>query len=232
MPRPPTRGARPTAGPAWDVFWENAGSNFASLLGPWPPTARYRPTGVWGGWQGRTRRSGGRHPVRCTRVADRVGYPWATLLLYKGGEGLRIQRDAGLRQPLNRGNILAPTTYGFFSQARDLAGNIESLKTQAEATTKIVSDSTPPTTTTAASPAPNANGWNNTNVPVTLTAVDNPGGSGVKQLQFTLAGASSGMQVVNGSSAVVAVSVEGTTTLTYSATDNAGNQEAPKTLAV
>src|SRR5437588_8667607 len=111
MPRPPTRGARPTAGPPWDVFWENAGSNFASLLGPWPPTARYRPTGVWGGWQGRTRRSGGRHPVRCTRVADRVGYPGATLLLSKGGEGLRIQRDAGLRQPLNRGNILAPTRY-------------------------------------------------------------------------------------------------------------------------
>jgi hypothetical protein len=127
---------------------------------------------------------------------------------------------------------VAGHTYGFFSQARDLAGNVETLKTQAESTTTVVADTIPPTTTAVASPVPNTNGWNNTNVTVTLSAVDNPGGSGVKQIQFSLTGASSGTQTVPGSSAIVVIANEGVTTLTYSATDNAGNQETPKTLTV
>lgn len=93
-------------------------------------------------------------------------------------------------------------------------------------------DTVPPTTTASATPPPNATGWNNTNVTIMLSAVDNPGGSGVKQLQFSLTGASSGMQTVPGSSAVVAIANEGVTTLTYFATDNAGNQEVSKTLTV
>src|SRR5207247_5013045 len=40
------------------------------------------------------------------------------------------------------------------------------------------SDSTPPTTTATATPVANAFGWNNTDVTIQLTAVDNPGGSG------------------------------------------------------
>jgi hypothetical protein len=51
----------------------------------------------------------------------------------------------------------------------------------------VRTDFTPPVTTASASPGPNANGWNNTNVTVTLNATDNPGGSGVKQIQFALA---------------------------------------------
>ena len=34
------------------------------------------------------------------------------------------------------------------------------------------------------SPSPNENGWNGTDVTITLTAVDNAGGTGVKQIQF------------------------------------------------
>ena len=124
-------------------------------------------------------------------------------------------------------------TYRFFSQARDLTGNVEALKTQAEATTQVVASGTiPPTTTAITSPNANPNGWNNADVTVTLTATDNPGGSGVKNLSFTLSGASTGGNVVAGSSAAVTITVEGSTTLTYFATDNAGNQEAPKTLTV
>ncbi len=54
----------------------------------------------------------------------------------------------------------------------------------------------------------------------------------MRQIQFSLAGASSGTQVVNGSAASVTISNEGVTILTYFATDNAGNQELPKTLTV
>jgi hypothetical protein len=93
-------------------------------------------------------------------------------------------------------------------------------------------DTTPPTTAAVASPGPNANGWNNTNVNVTLSAVDNPGGSGVKQISYSLSGAQTGGAVVPGSSASVLISAEGTTTLTYFATDNAGNQEAAHSLTV
>src|SRR5439155_1166595 len=93
-------------------------------------------------------------------------------------------------------------------------------------------DTIPPGTTPTTSPGPNANGWNNTNVTVTLNATDNPGGSGVKQIQFSLSGAQSGGGVVNANTASVVISGEGTTTLTYSAQDNAGNAEPQKTLII
>jgi len=96
----------------------------------------------------------------------------------------------------------------------------------------VVADTTPPTTTATPSPNPNASGWNNTNVAVTLNATDNPGGSGVKGIQFSLNGAQSGAGLVSGSVASVPIAAEGTTTLTYFARDNANNAEAPKTLPV
>ena len=94
-------------------------------------------------------------------------------------------------------------------------------------------DYTPPTTSVNASPGPNSYGWNNTNVTVNLNATDNPGGSGVKQIQFALGGAqNTGWQTVVGNVASVTISAEGTTTLSYFATDNVGNQETAKTLTV
>jgi hypothetical protein len=93
-------------------------------------------------------------------------------------------------------------------------------------------DSQPPATATVASPEPNANGWNRTDVTVTLSATDNPGGSGVKEIGFSLSGAQGGTGVVSGGTASVTISAEGLTTLTYFARDNAGNQETAKTLTV
>lgn len=93
-------------------------------------------------------------------------------------------------------------------------------------------DTTPPTTVAAPSPLPNANGWNNTDVTVTLSATDDPGGSGVREIHFSESGAQGGGGVVPGTSTPLTISAEGTTTLTFLAVDNAGNQEAPKTLTV
>jgi len=93
-------------------------------------------------------------------------------------------------------------------------------------------DTIPPTTTAIPSPSPNSNGWNNTNVTVALTATDDPGGSGVKEIHFSESGAQGGAGVVAGSSAPVTISAEGTTTLTFFAVDNAGNPGAAKTLTV
>jgi hypothetical protein len=94
-------------------------------------------------------------------------------------------------------------------------------------------DTTPPTTTATVSPAPNANGWNDSNVSVGLDATDNSGGSGVKQITYSATGAQPiASTTVNGASATVPVTAEGETTLTFSARDNAGNNEAPKTITV
>jgi len=93
-------------------------------------------------------------------------------------------------------------------------------------------DTTPPTTTPSATPAANAQGWNKTPVTITLSATDNVGGSGVKELHYSLDGAATGSQVVPGSTATVTVSAEGMTTLTFFAVDNAGNQETAKTVTV
>jgi N-acetylneuraminic acid mutarotase len=89
-----------------------------------------------------------------------------------------------------------------------------------------------PQTTATRSIAPNGNGWNNYNVTVTLEATDNAGGSGVQSLVYSLAGAQAGGGTVAGGTASVAIVTEGTTTITYHATDLAGNVEAEHTLLV
>ncbi|MBI4635367.1 MAG: 6-bladed beta-propeller [Candidatus Rokubacteria bacterium] len=96
----------------------------------------------------------------------------------------------------------------------------------------VAAASATPASDAAPSPPPNAKGWNNTDVTVTLHATDNPNGSGVKEIQYSLAGAQAGGAVVSGSVASVMITAEGTTTLVYFARDNAGNQQAPRTLTI
>ncbi len=95
------------------------------------------------------------------------------------------------------------------------------------------SDTIPTVTITSLSPVPNAAGWNNSNVTVTLNSMDNPGGSGVKQITYSASGAQSlAGTTVNAASASIVISTEGTTTITFFATDNAGNAETPKQVIV
>ncbi len=93
-------------------------------------------------------------------------------------------------------------------------------------------DRTPPTTTATPSPGPNVNGWNNTTVTVALAATDNPGGSGVRSIAYSLAGAQPGGGSAPGNTVSIAIAAEGITTITFQAQDNAGNLETPKTLTV
>jgi hypothetical protein len=86
-------------------------------------------------------------------------------------------------------------------------------------------DTTAPTTTATVTPVPNAAGWNSSDVTVALHAVDNDGGSGVRSITY-------GSTTVAGDTVTIPVTSEGVTTLTFSATDNAGNAEAPQTLTV
>jgi hypothetical protein len=95
-------------------------------------------------------------------------------------------------------------------------------------------DTIPPVTTATVSPGPNSNGWNSTDVTVSLNSTDNePGGTGVKQIQCALTGAQTlDTQTVLGATASVTISAEGLTTLTYFGTDQAGNMEQAKSLTL
>jgi hypothetical protein len=95
----------------------------------------------------------------------------------------------------------------------------------------IATDSIAPVTTANPSPSANASLWNNTSVTAALQATDS-GGSGVKEIHFTLSGAQSGSGVVSAESASVSITTEGITTLTYWAIDNAGNAEVANTLII
>ncbi|HVH70277.1 MAG TPA: hypothetical protein VNB49_04100, partial [Candidatus Dormibacteraeota bacterium] len=95
-------------------------------------------------------------------------------------------------------------------------------------------DMTPPVTIASVSPHPNAAGWNNSSVTVTLNSTDNePGGTGVKQITYSVTGAQTiPNTVVNSPSASFAISTEGITTITFFGTDNAGNVESAKIVTI
>jgi hypothetical protein len=94
-------------------------------------------------------------------------------------------------------------------------------------------DTTPPTTTLALSPQPNGAGWNNSNVTATLTATDNSGGSGVKQITYSATGAQTvATTVAQGATATAGFTSEGQTTLNFFAVDNAGNSDSPNQAVV
>jgi hypothetical protein len=94
-----------------------------------------------------------------------------------------------------------------------------------------------PTTTATFTSAPprSASGAFTTDVTVTLTATDAgnvPGAaSGVARITYSINGATP-PNSVNGATANIPITADGTTTITFFATDNNGNVETPKQLAV
>ncbi len=97
-----------------------------------------------------------------------------------------------------------------------------------------LADAIAPTTTASASPAANGAGWNKTNVTVDLSATDNAGGSGVKEVTYSASGAQTiaSTTVLGSSVSGISITTEGTTTLSFFAKDNANNTEATKTLVL
>jgi hypothetical protein len=71
----------------------------------------------------------------------------------------------------------------------NFVGNVENPKAGADTTTLLSPDGPTPTTRGGASSGSNVTGWNNSDLTITLGATDNPGGSGVKQITFSAAGA-------------------------------------------
>jgi hypothetical protein len=95
---------------------------------------------------------------------------------------------------------------------------------------RLVCDTTPPVSRAILSVPANAQGWHDGPVTVELLASDT--GDGVKELVWTLEGAQTGSARVQGNRATVLVSTEGETRLTWTARDQAGNQEVAHTLRI
>jgi hypothetical protein len=96
-------------------------------------------------------------------------------------------------------------------------------------------DTTAPTSSATPSPAPLAgnDGWTRGPVTVSVSAADGTCGSGVKNITYSASGAQTiPPTTVAGSSTSFQLSNEGVTTVTFYATDNAGNVESAKTLTV
>jgi hypothetical protein len=92
----------------------------------------------------------------------------------------------------------------------------------------VINDIIAPTSTATLSPLPNAEGWNKADVLVTLDAADNVGGSSVKSITYSASGAQTISQTtVFGETTSFTINTEGTTTITFYATDNSGNSESP-----
>jgi pimeloyl-ACP methyl ester carboxylesterase len=114
----------------------------------------------------------------------------------------------------------------------DLVAIADDLWAQRSATPGGGPDVTPPTSTAVLDVEPTSYGWNNTDVTVTITAVDDDGGSGVKEIVYNLSSATTGGDTVADDSVELTITNEGTTNIEYFARDNAGNEEALNGLAV
>jgi 6-phosphogluconolactonase (cycloisomerase 2 family) len=173
-------------------------------------------------------------------LAARVGEPYSQSIQAQGGIGPHAFALAGGALPpgiaLSSTGVVSgtPTADGIFSFTV-AAADTNGCEGRANVTLEVQSvqaDREPPTTTASQAPTPNASGFNNTSVRVTLSAVDNSGGSGVEGIYFSLTGAQAGSGGGEGGEAYVTIDAEGTTTITFYAIDRAGNREAPKTLTV
>jgi hypothetical protein len=93
-------------------------------------------------------------------------------------------------------------------------------------------DAAVPTTKAYRSVEPNDQGWNKEDVTVTLKAQDDDGGSGVNNVSFSAIGAHQEEATVDGDTAVIKITEEGETRITFFATDNSNNVEVAKEIAV
>ncbi len=96
----------------------------------------------------------------------------------------------------------------------------------------VIISKIPPNTSVKLTPLPNASGWHNNDVIVTLNATDQSG-SGVKEVTYEASGSQHiPKTTVTGASASMTISIEGQTAVTFFAMDNAGNMEPPKTVLI
>ncbi len=86
-----------------------------------------------------------------------------------------------------------------------------------------ITDNIPPITTASASPLPNSNNWNNTEVTITLSATDIESGSGLAKTEYSFDSLNWTIYTEP-----LTITTEGTTKVYYRSIDTAGNTEQVK----
>lgn len=109
--------------------------------------------------------------------------------------------------------------------AMDAANN-----TAAATQSVTVTDVEPPLSSATLSHVANAAGWHNSDVTVDFTTSDAAACSGVREISYSINGAPN--TIVQGAAASLLISDEGISTVTYFATDTAGNVETAKTVTI
>ena len=94
------------------------------------------------------------------------------------------------------------------------------------------SETIPPTVSIDIQPAPNAAGWYNKDVTITITAKDNEGGSGVKDISYQFAYLNARPTYINESQVTIPFSQEGINLFRYAADDNEGNDSGQQSTTI
>jgi large repetitive protein len=169
-----------------------------------------------------------------TQVGAAVRLDWAAVTLSEGtpATGYTVVRHAGAattqvcttvapaRTCTDSAPVPGAVQYGVIAKYQSWSGQESPL-------TSFSLDVAPPVTTLSSNPAPNGAGWNKSAVTLTLTATD---ASAVANITYRI-GAGSPVTVA-GSSTSFPVSAQGSTAITYSATDTYGNVESTKSYTV
>ena len=98
------------------------------------------------------------------------------------------------------------------------------------ATLDVAPDTTAPVTSAVLSAVPNAAGWFNADVTLDLSAADEDGGSGVKEIRYAINGGAE--VVVEGDAASIPFTANGIYSVQFFAVDNAGNTESAQSVTV
>ncbi|MCU1657692.1 MAG: hypothetical protein JWO57_2348 [Pseudonocardiales bacterium] len=147
------------------------------------------------------------------------GAPAATFACTPGGTGASVSCTESA----------VPAGTWYYSDTPAVSGSLWQ-GTESARSNAVTTDTVAPSVTYSQTPVANGNGYNSTTVSATLTATDNLGGSGVGHITYSIDGGTSVQ--VNAATATFNVSGDGTHTVAFTATDNAGNTSTSQSQTV
>ena len=163
----------------------------------------------------------------------RLAWTASTLVTGQAVEGYEVRRRVAAGPSVVICTTVAPTrTCDDTSPSTSTVGYgvvaiYRNWRSQESALTSYTHDASGPVTTVTSNPVPNGADWNNSAVTLTLNATDS---AGVANVAYRI-GSGSWVTAL-GSSVSIPASADGTTTVTYQATDSFGNVENARTYDV